>query len=157
LVLPESELKNAWRSYRSHTEKNVLGTFIDHVKPCSNIEDFRPLYDKDSDHPRALDAVKQIGFYSDCLGKCHWSLPDEVVNEDLAKSLLSTAIVLIPSGVSAMESAPELDLWVKHMRPVWRKEMSLMRRALIDCYQEASDLGVLRGKQTVEDMVRFLL
>ena len=32
-----------------------------------------------------------------------------------------------------------------------------MKRALIDCYQEASDLGILRGNQKVEDMVRFLV
>jgi AbiV family abortive infection protein len=157
LVLPESELKNAWRSYRSHTEKNVLGGFLDHVESSPNIEDYRPLYDKENDHPRVLDAVKQLGFYSDCLGKCHWSLPAEVVNEELAKSLLLTAKTLIPDGESAMQSAPELELWVKHLRPVWRKDMALMKRALIDCYQEASDLGVLRGKQTVEEMVRFLL
>lgn len=157
LVLPESELKNAWRNYRSHTEKNVLGGFLDYVEASPNIEDFRLLYDKENDHPRVLDAVKQLGFYSDCLGKCHWSLPAEVVNEELAKSLLITAKVLVPDGESAMQSAPELDLWVKHLRTVWGKEMALMKRALIDCYQEASDLGVLRGKQTAEEMVRFLL
>jgi AbiV family abortive infection protein len=156
LVLPESEVKTAWRNYRSHSEKNVLGAFAEHVESSPNIEDFRPLYDKDSDHPRVLDAVKQLGFYSDCLAQCHWSVPSEVVGEELAQSLLATAKALIPSGESAMQSASELELWVKYLRPVWRKDMPSMKRALIDCYQEASDLGILRGNQKVEDM-RFLL
>jgi AbiV family abortive infection protein len=157
LVLPDSEMKTAWRNYRLHTEKNVLGGFAEHMESSPNIEDFRPLYDKDSDHPRVLDAVKQLGFYSDCLGQCHWSVPSEVVGEELAHSLVATAKTLIPSGESSMQSAFELELWVKHLRPVWRKDMASMKRALLDCYQEASDLGVLRGKQKVEEMVRFLL
>jgi AbiV family abortive infection protein len=157
LVLPDSELKTAWRNYRSHTEKNVLGGFAEHVESSSNIEDFRPLYDKDNDKPRVLDAVKQLGFYSDCLGKCHWSAPSEVVGEELAKSLLATAGAIVPSSESPMRSAAELELWVKYLRPVWRKDMATMKRALIDCYQEASDRGVLRGNLKVEDMVRFLL
>ena len=85
------------------------------------------------------------------------SLPEEVVNEDLATSLLLTAKALTYSDPAAMQSAPELELWVKHLRPVWRNDMASMKRALIDCYQEASDLGVLRGTQKVEDILRFLL
>jgi hypothetical protein len=56
-----------------------------------------------------------------------------------------------------MQSEPELELWITHLGPVWRKDMASMKRALIDCYQEASDLGVLRGNHKVQDMVRFLL
>lgn len=60
-------------------------------------------------------------------------------------------------AAAGMQSEPELELWVKHLRPVWRRDMASMKRALLDCYQEASDLRVLRGNQKVEDMVRFLL
>jgi len=156
LVLPDSQLKGAWRRYRSHTEKNVMGGFFDHVTSSPNLEDFRSLFEKANDNPKVLDAVKQLGFYSDCLGSCHWSVPAQVVDEQLAKSLLLTARTLIPAGKSAMQTAPELELWVKHLQPAWGKEMSAMKRALIDCYQEASDRGVLRGNHTVEEMVRFL-
>jgi AbiV family abortive infection protein len=157
LVLPDSDLKMAWRRYRSHTEKNVIGSFFDHVNASPNLEDFRPLFEKTNDNPRVLDAVKQLGFYSDCLGSCHWSVPAEVVNEPLAQSLLLTVRTLIPTGECAMQTAPELELWVKHLRPVWGREMPAMKRGIIDCYQEASDSGVLRGGHTVEEMVRFLL
>ena len=38
----------------------------------------------DSDHPYVLDQLKQIAFYTDCLGDAHWSIPDEVIDESPA-------------------------------------------------------------------------
>lgn len=31
--------------------------------------DFKPIFDKDSDHPDILDTLKQIAFYTDCFEK----------------------------------------------------------------------------------------
>ena len=43
-----------------------------------------PLFDETSDHPFVLDNLKQLGFYTDCLGKATWALPWKVIDEDLA-------------------------------------------------------------------------
>jgi AbiV family abortive infection protein len=151
------ELRDEWRAYRCHTQKSVMWVFEAYVTENPNIEDFRPLYSSENDAPGILDAIKQLGFYSDCLGTAHWSIPDSAVDERLALQLRHTAQALVPQGDSAMSTAAELHLWVKHLKPVWRKEMLLMKQALIACYQEAADLGVLRGTQSPEDMLRFLL
>jgi AbiV family abortive infection protein len=156
LVDDPDGLREEWRAYRSHTRKNVMGAFLEHVRDSPNIEDFRSLFDKSTDRPQVLDAVKQLGFYSDCLGDAHWSLPDEVVDEDLAGSLLATASVLAGKDDSPMTTPDELEIWVKYLKPVWRGEMIAMKRALIDCYQEAADKGVLKGRGSVEEMVRFI-
>ncbi|MBN1085452.1 AbiV family abortive infection protein [Erwinia aphidicola] len=37
-----------------------------------------------TEHPFALDQLKQISFYTDCLGKAHWSIPDNVIDRDTA-------------------------------------------------------------------------
>lgn len=80
-------------------------------------------------------------------------MPDPI----LTPFFFKTAQSVVGTRVSAMQSAPELHLWVKHLKPVWRKDFFAMKQALISCYQEASDLGVLQGSQTVGEMVRFLL
>ena len=151
------ELRNEWRAYRCHTKKNVMGSFASYASENPHIEDFRPLYAPENNAPQVLDALKQIGFYSDCLGAAHWSIPETVVDEQLARQLHVTAQALVLSGDSAMTTAPELRLWVKHMKPVWRKDMLSMKQAVITCYQEAADRGILKGTQTTEDMLRFLL
>ncbi|MDH0759330.1 AbiV family abortive infection protein [Pseudomonas juntendi] len=76
-----------------------------------SLEDFRPLYDNASDHPYLLDQVKQLGFYTDCLGqKANWSIPDQVIDSELATSLVDTA-ELLSQGAPVTER--ELELWVR--------------------------------------------
>ena len=41
------------------------------------------------------------------------------------------------------------------MKPVWKKEMSLMKKALIECYKEAADLGIMQ-KEKVGEMEKFI-
>lgn len=149
-------LRKAWKAYRSHTKKNVLAAFTNYIRDNPKLEDFRPIYDPNSDFPKMLDAIKQIGFYSDCLGNAHWSVPDKVVDQEVARSLLATARALVP-GECAMESAAELQIWVKHLKGLWPDApMEDMKRALIACYEEARILGVLRGSATVPEMIDFL-
>jgi len=159
LLLSKSleDLRKAWKAYRSHTKKNVLAAFTNYIRDNPKLEDFRPIYDPKSDFPKMLDAVKQIGFYSDCLGNVNWSIPDKVVDQELAHYLLTTARMLLPSGGCAMESAAELQIWVKHLKGLWpNAPMEDMKKALIDCYEEARILGVLKGSATVTEMIDFL-
>ena len=72
----DKEIVDCWRQYRSHTKKNVMWPFFDlFARGARCLNDFTSLFDKDGEHPFLLDQVKQIGFYSDCLGKAHWSVP----------------------------------------------------------------------------------
>lgn len=32
------------------------------------------------DDKASYDALKQLGFYTDCLGNAHWSIPSEVID-----------------------------------------------------------------------------
>ncbi len=66
-----------------------------------------------------LNALKQIGFYTDCYGNIHWSNPDKIFNDKnaaLAKSLVKTAELLAPKGEITTR---EIELWVQHMKPSW--------------------------------------
>jgi AbiV family abortive infection protein len=88
----DKEIASHWREYRSHTKKNVLWLLPQLVaRGARRLDDFRPLFDEDSDHPFILDQVKQISFYTDCLGDAHWSIPHDVIDESLAMMLLQIA------------------------------------------------------------------
>jgi hypothetical protein len=62
----------------------------------------------------------------------------------------------LTKGGETLTSAEELELWVQHMRPVWKGEMWEMSQALAACYAEAEEKGFLRGGQSAREMTRFL-
>lgn len=131
----------AWKSYRAHTKKNVtwiIGELA--MKGARRLDDLRPMWDETSDHPYLLDHLKQIALYSDCLGQAHWSIPLNLVGEKLAKGFIKIAEVLIDHDVC---SEREIELWVKHMGPVWKQQDTVqMRQAIIDWYAEMQSVGL---------------
>ncbi|MBI4020806.1 MAG: AbiV family abortive infection protein [Candidatus Aenigmarchaeota archaeon] len=151
-----SQIRKEWKNYRSHTKKNVhyiLPTLVS--QGARHLEDFRAIFDKHSDHASTLEYLKQLALYTDSLGECQWSEPAKVVDRDLSKKVLNIAKLLV-SKDHAMTSELELELWVKHLKPVWKKDMVQMKQALANCYQEAEDKKVLQGNQKASDMIDFL-
>ena len=156
LAKNEAERREEWKAYRSHTEKNVLYILPQLVaEGARSLEDMRPVMDPESEHPEVLDAVKQYGFYTDACGNCHWSIPDEVISEAFAKSMFRLAS-LLAKGSEALTSAEELEIWVKHMGPVWKHEKWEMDQALAACYAEAEERGLLRGHASAREMTKFI-
>lgn len=150
----EQDLKTEWRRYRSHTSKNLQWILPQLVATgARSLDDMRPLFDEDSDHPHLLDQLKQIGFYTDCLGsKAHWSLPEEVIDLDLAKMLVNTAEIL-SSGSETTER--EIALWVEHLKPVWNRSDRQMKQALIDWYGAMQAEGLKEaGPNKMEQFAR---
>jgi hypothetical protein len=88
------------------------------MKGARTIEDLRPIFDRDSDHPDILNVIKQLGFYSDCYGNAHWSEPHEVIDEKLARSIVLAAKVLVPKHDT---SEREIELWIEHVGRHWAK------------------------------------
>jgi AbiV family abortive infection protein len=92
LARSDSEVRGSWKRYRSHTQKNVTWLLPQLASSgASKLADFKPLFEDGAEHPELLDQVKQLGFYTDCLGEAHWSVPDEVIDEKLARSIVGTA------------------------------------------------------------------
>jgi AbiV family abortive infection protein len=140
LTASDEELKSLWKSYRTHTKKNLNWILPDLVASgARSLEDFRPMIDSTSDHPAILDSIKQLGFYSDCLENAHWSDPKSIVDEALATQLVKTAEILSPARVVTVR---ELELWVKHMAPVWKKSADWMKAALVNWYAEMQAEGL---------------
>lgn len=157
LARDQRELKEAWQSYRTHARKNLMYILPALVaRGARHLDDFREIYNQSSDHGQLLDSVKQIAFYSDACGVCHWSIPEEVISPALAKDIVAIAGFLVREGPQPLSTKEELDIWVKHMSPVWKGELIQMKKALIACYAEARAKGVLQGSTSEIEMMDFL-
>lgn len=140
LARTQDEIKDEWRCYRSHTSKNVSWLLPQlAANGARKLDDFRPLFDTSAEHPYLLDQVKQLGFYTDCLGERHWAIPISVVDEELSRSLVETADLLAKDN---RYTKREIELWVEHIGPVWKKDHQWMKQALINWYAEMQSEGL---------------
>ena len=153
LAKDEKQLAKCWKEYRSHTKKNVMWLLPQLVaEGARKLDNFKGLFDKDSEHPYLLDQVKQIGFYTDCLGSAHWSIPEEVIDESLSKLLVQIADLFAKNR----EITPkEIELWIKHLGPVWMTSPAWMKKALENWYVEMQECGLVpKGKNEMEEFIR---
>lgn len=148
LARDEKDLRECWREYRTHTKKNLLWPILERfIKGARRAGDFVPLLEPDAEHPYILDKLKQISIYTDCFQKGRWSLPEEIVEEQLAESLLMAAEVLSQHHEVTKE---EIDLWIQYVQPYWKTSNEACQRALFEWDKEMRKRGLLRGKTTME-------
>jgi AbiV family abortive infection protein len=112
----ETELKSAWRQYRSHGAKNVQWIVTQLIREgARKLDDFSAVFDENSDHPIVLDTLKQLGFYSDCYGSAvHWSVPAEAIEKSVVEWALLIARVVLPKRAIHLR---EVELWIECMKP----------------------------------------
>ena len=159
LARDKNELQAEWRAYRSHTKKNVSWIFLTLTEMgARKLEDFRPIFDTSSDHGKIIDALKQECFYSHIANVYEWFSPNQRIGSEMAKSMFTVAKLLVKEGPSPMTTEAELELWVKHLGPVWKGPMAEMKKALAACYAEAEAKGVLQGASanSLVGMLSFL-
>jgi AbiV family abortive infection protein len=153
LCRTDADAAGAWKQYRSHTKKNYAW-ILPHLaaQGARKLEDLRPLFDEQSDHPYILDMLKQLGFYTDCLGqKAIWAQPSNIITKELAETLVQTA------GILARDkhcSVREIELWIEHIGPVWKQNIGWMQQALINWYSAMQAEG--RAEEGENEMERFI-
>ena len=153
LAKNDAETMDAWKSYRSHTSKNVAWLLPQLAAAgARKLDDLKPLFDETSDHPFLLDHLKQLGFYTDCLGNAHWALPWEVIDESLARMLVQIAKALAGKD---QHTEQEIALWVEHIGPVWKKDPAWMKQALVNWYSAMQAAGLAaEGANAMEQFIR---
>ena len=151
------ELKRVWRQYRRHTSKNVAWILPELAsKGAKSANEMKQIFDKQSDHARKLDDIKQLAFYTDVFSKCKWSIPEEVIDKEFAEGLISIAKILVSKDSSySMTTEDALNLWVQHMKPVWKSDDKRIKEALLKCYKEAEELGFVE-KGMLKKMTDFM-
>jgi AbiV family abortive infection protein len=146
------EVAQTWKSYRSHQQKNVAWILPQLVSQgARQLDDFRPLFKRDAEHPYLLDQLKQLGFYTDCLGKAHWSEPDAVIDQKLSQQLVQVAEIL---SKGREVSTREIELWLKHVKPVWCGPTEWMKTAVANWYADMQREGLLpEGRNEMEEFL----
>lgn len=148
----KEEVAAAWKSYRSHTRKNAHWLLPELVmKGARKLEDLRPLFEEDAEHPFILDQVKQLGFYTDCLGNRHWSVPVEVIDEKLTRGLIQIAKLFIRTHETTVE---EIELWVRHVGTAPKNDLLAAKKALVSWYSAMQDAGL--HPYGINKMERFI-
>ncbi len=127
-----------------------------HKDVSVHIEELRPIFDEKSDHGNILDQLKQLSFYTDALSECKWSTPKKIITKEISETLINVANNLIMGKNNDMTTEAQLEIYFKHLKPVWKADMFKMKEALIACYQEAEVKGLIKAG-TTEGMVKFLL
>ena len=141
-----------WKAYRTHTEKNLKFAFPGLTsKGASKLEDYFPLF-KDTQYPQLVEnfeADKRLYRLSG-QGKlvypkfCHYGGP--------GRTIVSTARLLIRKKSKITEK--EIELWIKHVGPVWKKDLELMKAGLICFYTAMINEGLFNGN--LEEVQEFL-
>ena len=148
----DDEVKTAWKSYRSHTRKNVQWLLPQlAMQGARKLDDLRPLFDENSNHPHDLDHLKQLGFYTDCLGNRQWSIPTSVIDEELSRMLVWTAKLLVSKKEISIQ---EIDLWILHVGPAPKNDLPQMKQALMNWYSAMQEAGL--KPQGINEMERFI-
>lgn len=113
------DVKATWREYRNHRAKNA-GWIIPQLvgEGARTMKSMGAALDTDSEHAGLLDGLKQVSLYTDCLGACHWSIPKDVIDETLARSIIGSAIVMW--GAKAV-SLKEVELWGQIVGPFYNQ------------------------------------
>jgi AbiV family abortive infection protein len=119
LVSEPAEVKLVWREYRSHRAKNagwIIPTLVG--QGARTMHALSDAVDADGEHAGLLDALKQISFYTDCLGDGHWSVPDEVVDEEVARSMIASATAMWGANEVTVR---EVELWGEIVGPFYNR------------------------------------
>ena len=151
-AVSKEEVAAAWKNYRSHTRKNVQWLLPElAMKGARKLEDLRPLFEDYAEHPFVLDQVKQLGFYTDCLGNRHWSVPVEAVDETLARGLVQIAKLLVGKHETTVD---EIELWIRHVGAAPKGDFPAAKRALASWYAAMQDAGL--RPTGINEMERFI-
>jgi AbiV family abortive infection protein len=153
LAKTDAEAAEVWRGYRSHTRKSTQWLVPQlAVAGARRLVEFRSLFEESAEHPFLLDQLKQLGFYTDCLGSAHWAVPWQVIDEGLARTLVDIAKLLAGKDE---HTEREIALWIEHIGPVWKKDQAWMEQALINWYGAMQAQGLAaQGPNRMEHFIR---
>ncbi len=145
-------LKEAWKEYRTHVKKTRTCDLIRCIRGKTiKLQDFKELFDKTNSFPYLLDQIKQVGFYTDCLGKMHWSIPVDVIDKNFAEKVLHTAQFHCLSDKNITEK--EINLWIECLSPVWMKSMDEMKQGLLLWRRRMREAGLITKPDHFDEFV----
>ncbi len=143
-------LNKAWKDYRSHRAKNA-GWIIPNLvrNGARTMQAMAVAVETGADHTAVLDALKQVSFYTDCLGDQHWSIPNEVIDEEIARSMIALAEIMWCAKPVTLR---EVELWQQIVGP--HNEKPTMAAAVLQWQSAMVREGL--SDTSVEELAVFI-
>lgn len=152
LARDENEIKEDWRRYRSHIAKNVMWSMFKYIHTGKNkLEDFKLIFDANNKDSYELDQIKQLGFYTDCLGNAHWSTPLAIIDKDFAEFILNIAKISCHEGNNI--TIKEIELWKECMSPVWKQSLANMKKGILMWRHKMREEGLTSKPDHFDDFI----
>ena len=144
------QLKSAWGDYRNHKKKNPVITFYYYLfEGPSTINEIIGATLQDKTSAQAIEDVKQMSFYTDCLGSdATWTNPEYNIKEDLVPGLVNTVKAIIMSLHSVTEK--EVELYIRCIKPMQSCSEEERSRAYDRYLDQLKELGVMPPISTEE-------
>lgn len=143
LAKTDHELREAWKTYRTYDSRELLHLrfYFRYLGSSAVDEDMAPLFGEPTYVSQWLTSLKQRGLSVDAYDTGRWSSPSSAIGERLASKLVKSAETILGGIPSTMTSVPELTLWVKHLKPIWRCTGYELSKAVWACCREAQEQG----------------
>ncbi len=147
MVRDSKSRHEVWKDYQNHRSKNVMWILPELVAAgARDLGSLKLAAQPEAEHTALLNSVKQLGFYSDCLGNAHWSEPEKIIDRRLAQTLVKIADLFATKKPVTTE---EMELWIAHLAPVCGAPLEVMKEALINWYRAMNDAGLRREDDTL--------
>ncbi len=141
LARNDAERREIWSAVGAHTPKSFVVGIPILARTAASLEAFGALMDQRR-LEAVLEAFKELSFHAQFEAGLGWVTPEAHVSREAAEAVLVAAESLVVER-AAFETEAELEIFVRHLKPVWRTDMGAMREALMRCGREAEAAGVL--------------
>lgn len=139
IIKKNSERVEIWKAYRSHTTKNAMWMMQLFAIVRRITDNSKPNFLDAFEYSLTFDQAKQLGFYSDYLGKSRWWNPLENCDDKFAKKIVCFAKLLIKN---IKHTEKEIELFNKHIGPLWESKDNSNKQAIENWENEMNEAGL---------------
>ena len=135
----DAERRLVWAEYRSGRGKNCHSIIPDiHGAADEQIAGEGSTTDRSG----MIGALKQRGFYTDCMGDANWTAPETSIEKQLAEQFIGIARIALATS-SYRHTAKEIELWAAHLGPVLDKPSEWIKTALRNWHRAMAQQGLV--------------
>jgi AbiV family abortive infection protein len=151
----DDQWRECWRDFSDHLAKSMSWVVPYLVKNAETPLDLFDIQAKKKD-PELLNSLKQLGLYVGCYGRAHWSIPERVIEKDVASVVMSSAtILLLGSTESELDTPTALQRWSDHMKGHFFVDALLANNLIVDFLLSARSLGIRLDGEKIPHNVAF--
>ena len=139
----DAERGEVWKEYRSgrcKSRRSIVPSLF--AQGFRHVDGLSSAFDVRTEQSGTIDLLKHLGFYTDCLGDADWSMPELIIEKQLAEQFIAIAHI-VSAGIDYRHTAKEIELWEAHMGPVMDKPFEWMSTAFANWHRAMVEHGLM--------------